>query len=314
MSPAATAEPEKSPRVLRPLEAALDLRAQVQQSTVNPHVGKPAGFRVGEVQGWVELGPVHAVVDVFPELIVDRGSFCICVLPPQHDGDAVAIHRPEYRDVARQLMDRFPQPWFAVPGNHDVGSCVGWHHHDTVQLSTAGAAFAETFGPANWTLEQARFRIIAVNNQIFGADIPDACKQAEWLADELAVESDLLRTVLFHTPPYLETPNDDFDDGSEMMCLHPAARKPLLDVLHQNPPQLLVMAHARRFWQKRGPNWGWLGLPATAFGQHELEAVPSRRLPSGDDAISWVELQRAGTVWKAVHYKVPDEISPPVLQ
>lgn len=91
----------------------------------------------------------------------------------------------------------------------------------------------------------------------------------------------------------------------------PVARKPLLDVLNQNPPQLVITAHAHRFWQRREPNWDWLGLPATAFGQHEMEAVASHRLPSGNDAIGWVAFQRAGDGWQAVHHKIVDENPPP---
>lgn len=220
------------------------------------------------------------------------------------------VSREAYRSVAATLMDKFPKPWHAIPGNHDVGSCVGWHHHDPTTMSQACTVFQHTFGPDHWAIETTGFRIIAANSQIFGADMPEARQQNQWLADELAVKTDLLRVVFIHTPPYLQSPEDDFDDGSEQMCLRPGAREPLLGILDRCPPDLLITAHAHRFWQRREPQWAWLGLPATAFGQHEMQAVPSHHLPAGDDAVGWVELQRADAGWKAVHHKLPDKNPP----
>ncbi len=220
------------------------------------------------------------------------------------------VSREAYRNVARQFMERFPAPRFAIPGNHDVGSCTGWHHHNPVELAAASAAFVEAFGPDHWTIECAGFRLMAANSQIFGADLPEARRQARWLADELAVATDLLRVVFVHTPPYLESPDDDFNDGSEQMCLRPGARKPLLEILNRHPPDLVITAHSHRFWRRHEPKWDWLGLPATAFGQHEMDAVPSHRLPSGDDAIGWVELRRSGARWEAIHHKIPDDNPP----
>lgn len=215
------------------------------------------------------------------------------------------VSNPIYRKAALKLMQMFQQPWQAIPGNHDIGSCLGWHHHDPEALGEATDAFCDHFGPDHWVVQVAGFRIMAANSQIFAADLPQAGRQAEWLADELATASDLPRVVFLHTPPYLQTPADDFEEGSEQMCLRPEARASVLDILNRNPPDLLITAHAHRFWRRREPNWDWLGLPATAFGQHEMRAVPSHNLPAGQDAIGWVELRRADAGWAAVHHQLP---------
>lgn len=210
-----------------------------------------------------------------------------------------------YRELALSWVDRFPHPWRAIPGNHDVGSCIGWHHHDPEALAEASAAFGAAFGGDRWTISVAGFRIIAINSQIAGSGLPEARAQTQWLLDELASDANgHVRVVLAHTPLYLEHPTDDFDDGSEMMCLKPPARRELMDTLERCPPDLLITAHAHRFWQCRAPQWDWLGLPATAFGQAEMRAVPSHRLPTGDDRIGWVELRRRGESWEALHHKV----------
>jgi len=154
-------------------------------------------------------------------------------------------------------------------------------------------------------VEAAGFRVIGVNSQIFGLFLPQAQEQTEWLKAELARPSDLLRVVFLHTPPYLKSPDDVFDDGSEMMCLRPQARAPLLEILDAQPPDLLVSGHAHRFWTREESQWDWLGLPATAFGLSEMVEVPDHNVPPGDDRAGWVALRRQGRGWTAQMYAVP---------
>ena len=203
-----------------------------------------------------------------------------------------------YRHCAHDFMRRFPGPRYAIPGNHDVGSTVGWHHHDPMQLAAACADFRRDWDDW-WVLEAAGFRILGINSQIFGSNLPSEAAQSQWLRTELAKPSVYLRAVFAHTPPYLKSPQDDFADGSEQMCLRPQARWPLLGILNESPPDLLITAHAHRFWRCEGPRWQWLGVPATALGQNEMSAVPSHNLPPGDDRVGWVDLRRDGSTWTA---------------
>lgn len=209
------------------------------------------------------------------------------------------VDRNAYRDALRPFLEKTPRPWHAIPGNHDIGSTVGWHHHDPARMKEACRVFCSAFGPDRWTCEAAGFRTIGVNSQIFGSGLADADEQATWLKAQLARPTHLLKAVFLHTPPYLVTPDDRFDDGSEQMCLRPEARRPLLDILHANPPALLITAHAHRFWVRREPAWDWLGLPATALGLEEMINVPSHHVPAGDDRVGWLALRREGTGWHA---------------
>lgn len=174
-------------------------------------------------------------------------------------------------------------------------------------MSQALTAFRTALGPDRWTCDAAGFRIVGVNSQIFGADLAEADEQAAWLVDELATRTDLLKAVFIHTPPYLVRTDDRFDDGSEQMCLRPDARRPLLDILDANPPDLLITAHAHRFWRRREPSWEWLALPATALGLAEMVAVPDHHVPHGDDRVGWVALRREGEGWHAELHPVGEE-------
>jgi len=208
------------------------------------------------------------------------------------------VSRPDYRRYAHGFMKRFPAPCYAIPGNHDVGSTVGWHHHDPDELAAACRAFREDWDDW-WLLETAGFRIMGVNTQIFGSGLADEAEQSAWLSKRLSEPGDKLRVVFAHTPPYLKTPEDDFADGSEQMCLKPQARRPFLDVLNESPPDLLITTHAHRYWICNQQRWDWLGIPATALGQDEQIKVPSHNLPPGDDRVGWVALYRDGCGWVA---------------
>ena len=142
-----------------------------------------------------------------------------------------------------------------------------------------------------------------MNSQLFGSNLPDEAEQSEWLREELARPSEHLRVLFSHVPAYSKGPEDDFSDGSEQMCLKPAAREPLLGILDCSPPNLMVTAHTHRFWVNNQPKWDWLGVPATALGQNEMVNVPSHNLPPGDDRVGWTELRRKKAGWTArVHY------------
>ena len=207
--------------------------------------------------------------------------------------------RPDYRDALLPFVEDTPGPLFLIPGNHDVGSTVGWSHHDPQGMRRALQAFREAFGPDRWVCEAAGFRVIGVNSQTFGSELPDDREQAQWLREELARPTDLLKVAFLHTPPYLATPEDAFDDGSEQMCLRAQARRPLLDILNGEAPDLLITAHAHRFWIRHEPRWDWVGLPATALGLDEMVNVPDHHVPEGDDRVAWVALRREGDGWRA---------------
>lgn len=208
------------------------------------------------------------------------------------------VDRPAYRSTAHDFMRRFPEPRFAIPGNHDVGSTVGWEEHDPNEMAEACAAFRQDWQD-RWVFEAAGFRVIGINSQLFGSGLPDEREQTKWLRAQLARPTDAIQVVFAHTPPYLKGPDDDFADGSEMMCLLPPARMPLLAVLDESPPDLLITAHAHRFWICNQPRWDWLGITSTALGQDEQIDVPSHHVPPGDDRTGWVALHRQADTWAA---------------
>jgi hypothetical protein len=166
-------------------------------------------------------------------------------------------------------------------------------------MKKALEAFRSVFGNDYWTCEAGGFQIIGINSQIFGSTLDEAGEQAQWLLEMLQEDTDLIRAVFLHTPPYLQGWEDDFSDGSEQMCLKKEARKPLMDILLAHPPDILISTHVHRFWVRSEPAWAWIGIPATALGLDEMDAVPEHNVPAGDDRVGWVALERTGDSWSA---------------
>ena len=47
-----------------------------------------------------------------------------------------AVSDPAFLDITNSFMKRFPAPHYAIPGNHDVGSTIGWEGHDPKEMTT----------------------------------------------------------------------------------------------------------------------------------------------------------------------------------
>ena len=58
------------------------------------------------------------------------------------------VDSAEYRDALPPFVRQTPEPWFIIPGNHDIGSTVGWHHHDPRRMSEALTALRAALGLA----------------------------------------------------------------------------------------------------------------------------------------------------------------------
>jgi len=79
------------------------------------------------------------------------------------------------------------------------GSTVGWPEYDPQALAAACASFRQDWQD-RWVLEAAGFRIIGMNSQLFGSNLPEEAEQSEWLREELGKPSQHLRVLLAHVP------------------------------------------------------------------------------------------------------------------
>ncbi len=220
------------------------------------------------------------------------------------DNTNKSIDTPGYAQELIDILKLCPLPYRIIPGNHDIGSTAGWHHHDPGAMSSSLKQYRDLFGTDYWVHEAAGFQIIGVNSQVFGSSLQEEQEQIRWLHEVLSAPTDHIRGVFLHTPPYLRDWDDSFTDGSEMMHLKQEAMHPLKEILLRYPPDILINGHAHRFWVQREHRWWWVGLPATALALSEMTAVPSHFVPSGTDQVGWVSLERDEDSWRAEFHPI----------
>ncbi len=89
-------------------------------------------------------------------------------------------------DHARRLLDSLGVPWFAVPGNHDVGDNPG----------TAGPVidgerldrWRTSLGPDRWTVDVGDWTVVGINAQLLDSGLDAEGDQWVWLEQRLGAQ------------------------------------------------------------------------------------------------------------------------------
>ncbi|MEL7159107.1 MAG: metallophosphoesterase, partial [Actinomycetota bacterium] len=138
-----------------------------------------------------------------------------------HTGDVSlnGLHSPDELDLARAQLDRLPVPWFAVPGNHDIGDIGG---KANAIDDGRRAAYEERIGPRFWVRQLGRWRLIGFDSQELLAD--EARGQA--VIDQLAAQiAGPYPIALFQHRPLL--PVDDPEGDTARRYITEPSRSPL---------------------------------------------------------------------------------------
>jgi 3',5'-cyclic AMP phosphodiesterase CpdA len=82
---------------------------------------------------------------------------------------------------ARELLDRFPCPWLAVPGNHDIGETPGPPALDLDRLRL----WRDQIGGDWWTSHVGGWTLLGLNAHLFDSDLEVEKAQWAWLEGQL---------------------------------------------------------------------------------------------------------------------------------
>jgi len=156
---------------------------------------------------------------------------------------------PDQLKHARSELERLGLPWYAVPGNHDLGDnpVPGGIRAEKLANADRRQSWLDTVGPDWWRLDVENWTFLALNVQLFGTNLVAEEAQWDWLADELAdVGGDRAIGLLVHKP--LFGPEEEPAEsplGCRYVPAGPLSR--LLALLKDRPPDLVLSGHVHQY-------------------------------------------------------------------
>ena len=205
-----------------------------------------------------------------------------------HTGDLTAdgALRPDDLALAADELARIPVPWFAVPGNHDIGDTpLGPGQAGSIVSSGYVGQFHELFGPDHWAVDAGPWRLVGVDALVLGSGLPEEDEQWAWLEDVLDVGTPI--AVFLHKP--LGPPPGVRERGGWRFVPDDAARR-LAALLARHRVRTVVSGHLHehRAHVRSGVAhlWvptAWAALPHTmgpAYGERQCGVLD---LVLGDD-------------------------------
>jgi len=221
------------------------------------------------VDNFVRIG--EALRSAKPDLVLNTGD--ITLDGASQESDLAA---------ARLLHDALGLPVRFIPGNHDLGDSPygpspGEHTIDAVRR----ARYLKHFGPDWWSFDIPGWRILGINAQLLGSDLPEAAEQESAVAhamDGLGLRS---LALFLHRPMFDKSP-DETEIGGRFV--HPEPRQRLLAAFGAVVPALVVCGHVHQYRES------WSGSTRHVWGTSTGYVIPDRRQPRyGLKEVGYVE-------------------------
>ncbi|MDQ6619404.1 MAG: metallophosphoesterase [Pseudomonadota bacterium] len=152
-------------------------------------------------------------------------------------------------------------PVLCVPGNHDVGDAPhitpGQPVNDERQARWRGV-----FGHDWWFRDIENWRLVGINNMLFGTGYPDEAIQLAWLERLLQDASDRRLALFMHRPAFVCQPDEPED---RKWSLHPEPRAHFLKLVSRHRMSLVAAGHLHRarLFHHAGTQYVW--CPSAAF-------------------------------------------------
>ena len=181
-----------------------------------------------------------------------------------HSGDVSfdGADTPEDLEFGRASLARLPQPWRAIPGNHDGGEAVLGRQAKPPVTQDRIARWQAHFGENWWSQDFGAWRLIGLNSALPGSALPQEAAQQAFFMDALAARAERPVMVFIHMPPFQNDPEDaKFTRGA----LNLAERRSFLGQCAGGGVRVIACGHLHiyRVMHYRGMDIVW--CPATSY-------------------------------------------------
>ncbi len=185
-----------------------------------------------------------------------------------HMGDLVQEY-PETPDFKRAMTEARDQLHACniyphhIAGNHDVGDKPDPTMPTHAATADSHALFHALFGPSWYGFDRGDCHFIALNSQIFNAEIAEADDQWQWFESDLARHKNRRLFLFFHLPLYLWDKNEPglghYDN------INPPDRDRLLALIEKYNVELVFAAHVHYPFCDRIGNTRYFTAPSPSF-------------------------------------------------
>jgi 3',5'-cyclic AMP phosphodiesterase CpdA len=210
----------------------------------DPHLSPTHGFF------WANWRRACAVANrLTPDAVIVSGD--LCINGPDSDAE-IAFAAAALRELA--------PPVYAIPGNHDVGDEPPGQEADQIIDARRLQRWLSAFGADRFAFALGGWRVIGLNAQLLGSELPQESEQDAWLEAELARGPQPIMLVL-HKPLFQQSA-----DEAELTAtsVNPEPRARLMRRLRTAPVRLVVSGHlhCHRDMERDGVRYVWAPSPA----------------------------------------------------
>jgi Icc protein len=169
-----------------------------------------------------------------PDLVLNSGD--ISLHGASHEADLAA---------ARLLHDALGLPVRFLPGNHDLGDCQDAPSHGETAIDAARRArYVRHFGADWWWFDVPGWRLLGINAQLLGSDLPEADAQDDAIAEAAAGLGQRRLALFLHKPLFDRSVDETAITGR---FVNPVPRRLMFASLGGVAPALIACGHVHQY-------------------------------------------------------------------
>ncbi|SKA37962.1 3',5'-cyclic AMP phosphodiesterase CpdA [Enhydrobacter aerosaccus] len=206
-----------------------------------------------------------------PDLVLNSGD--ITLDGASNEADMAA---------ARLLHDGLDLPMRFLPGNHDLGDSQDAPDHGEGPIDALRRRrYVSYFGPDWWWFDVPGWRVLGLNAQLLGSDLPEAEEQEETIVDVAASVGSRRLALFLHKPLFDRTVDESEITGR---FVNPVPRRLLMASLVGVTPALISCGHVHQYRASETFATRHVWATSTAF------VIPDHRQPRyGLKEVGYVE-------------------------